>query len=219
MDKSRRVAHHRSMNVMPELPIYPETVKGFLDPEEASTLYAAARAAAGQGALVEIGGYCGKSALYLGTACREVGGTLFSVDHHRGSEENQPGWEWHDADLWDAEAGMLDTLPRFRDTVRRAGLDEQVVAVVGRSATIARHWRTPIALLFIDGGHTIEAALADYRGWTPHLMRDGILAIHDVFPDPADGGRPPFEIFELARASGLFAEEGAVKSLRLLRRL
>ena len=202
-----------------QLPIEPATVKGFLDPEEGAALHAAAMAQAPMGALLEVGSYCGKSALYLGSAAQAAGGLLFAVDHHRGSEENQPGWEWHDAELWDAEAGALDSLPTFRTTLRRAGLEDSVVPVVGRSATVARWWRTPLALLFIDGGHTMEAALADWRGWSPHLMPGGVLAIHDVFPDPADGGRPPFEIYQLALASGLFVEEAAVKSLRLLRKL
>lgn len=202
-----------------QLPIDPATVKGFLDPAEGAALYAAALAQAPLGPLLEVGSYCGKSALYLGAAAKAAGTLLFAVDHHRGSEENQPGWEWHDPELWDDAAGALDSLPRFRATLRQAGLEEHVAAVVGRSATLARWWRTPLAMLFIDGGHTTEAALADWRGWSSHLMPGGVLAIHDVFPDPADGGRPPFEIYQLALASGLFVEEAAVKSLRLLRRL
>jgi predicted O-methyltransferase YrrM len=203
----------------PPLPLDPDTIKGFLHPEEGAALYEAALAQAGRGPCLEIGAYCGKSALYLGAACQAAGGALYSLDHHRGSEENQPGWAWHDESLWDAAAGSLDTLPTFRRTLRAASLEETVIAVVGRSAIVARHWTTPLALLFIDGGHTLEAALGDYRGWTPHLMAGGILAIHDVFPDPADGGRPPFEIFQLALASGLFAPMAEVRSLRLLRRL
>jgi MMP 1-O-methyltransferase len=200
------------------LPLDPTHVKGFLDPAEGEALYAVALQQAPLGPCVEIGAYCGKSALYLGSACKAVGGVLFSVDHHRGSEENQPGWEWHDRDLWDAEAGSLDSLPAFRRTLHSADLEETVIAVVGRSATVARCWKTPIALLFIDGGHTMEAASADYEGWSPRLMAGGVLAIHDVFPDPADGGRPPFEIYQRALTSGDFEETAAVKSLRLLRR-
>jgi len=201
------------------LPIDIESVKGFLEPAEGRALYDAALACAPQGPCLEIGTYCGKSAVYLGTACQAAGGLLFCVDHHRGSEENQPGWEWHDPQTWDAAAGAMDTLPFLRTTLRRAGLEETVVPVVGRSAQVARVWTTPLSMLFIDGGHTMEAALGDYRGWTPHLMAGGILAIHDVFPDPADGGRPPFEVYQRALASDLFEEVGAVVSLRLLRRL
>lgn len=202
-----------------KLQIDPETVKGFLDPQEGQALYDAARAQASSGPVLEIGGYCGKSALYLGAACAEAGELMFSVDHHRGSEENQPGWDYFDTDVWDETANAVDTLPFFRDTIRRAGLESTVVAIVGRSIDIAGRWRSPLSMIFIDGGHTMEHALNDYRGWTPHLMAGGVLAIHDVFPDPADGGRPPFEIYQRALAADLFAEELAVASLRLLRRL
>lgn len=202
-----------------DLPIDPQTVKGFLDPEEGRALYDAARAQAPDGPALEIGSYCGKSALYLGTACRDGGGLLFCVDHHRGSEENQPGWEYHDAELWDVEADAMDTLPFLRRTLRRASLEDVVIPVVGRSAIIAKAWATPLSFLFIDGGHTIEHALGDWRGWTPHLKTGGTLAIHDVFPDPADGGRPPFEIYQRALASDLYEEVLAVKSLRVLKKL
>lgn len=203
----------------PSLPIDPEGVKGFLEAEEGEALYGAALEAAPRAPCLEIGAYCGRSALYLGTACRAAGGILFSVDHHRGSEETQPGWAHHDPELWDTQAGAMDSLPHFRRTLRAAALEETVIALVGPSAVIARAWATPLALLFIDGGHGQDVAYADYRGWTPHVMPGGVLAIHDVFPDPADGGRPPFEIYEMALASGLFEETGAVRSLRFLRRL
>ncbi|MEL6365677.1 MAG: class I SAM-dependent methyltransferase [Pseudomonadota bacterium] len=199
--------------------IDPDTVKGFLHPEEADALAAIALEQGASGPAVEIGSYCGKSALITGSALKAVGGVLFAVDHHRGSEENQPGWQYHDPDLWDEEAGALDTLPEFRRTIRRSGLEGAVVALVGPSALVAQHWRTPLSFLFIDGGHTMEAALNDYRLWTPHLAPGGVLAIHDVFPNPEDGGRPPFEIYQLAKASGLYEDLGMVRSLARFRRI
>lgn len=201
------------------LPLDPDRVKGFLDPEEGWALHDAALAATALGPVVEIGAYCGKSALYLGTACKASGNVLFSIDHHCGSEENQPGWDWHDAALWDAEAGRLDTLPHLRRTLRLAGLDDAVVPVIGRSAQISAVWDRACGMVFIDGGHTMEAATEDLRGWAGKVARGGTLAIHDVFPDPADGGRAPYEIFRMALASGLFEEAAAVRTLRLLRRL
>ncbi|MHA7899895.1 MAG: class I SAM-dependent methyltransferase [Henriciella sp.] len=202
-----------------KLKIDPTEIKGFLAHEEAALLYEIALECAPRGPCLEIGGYCGKSATYIGAACVEADEILFSIDHHRGSEENQPGWEYFDPEVWDEAAGAVDTLPFFRDTIRRAGLEDTVVPVVGRSIDIAKRWHTPLSFLFIDGGHTMEHALNDYRGWTPHLMPGGVLAIHDVFPDPADGGRPPYEIYQRAVASDLFVEEQAVLSLRILRRL
>lgn len=195
--------------------------KGFMPPDEGDALYAAA-VAAGQAVdapMVEIGSYCGKSTLWLGGAARAVGTVVFAVDHHRGSEENQAGWEHHDPTVVDPRTGRMDTLPTFRATIHDAGLEDVVIAVVGPSPTVARYWTTPLSLLFIDGGHGEVPALLDYQGWAPHVAVGGTLAIHDVFPDPADGGRPPYEqIYLPSLRSGGFTEIGATGSLRLLRR-
>lgn len=196
-----------------------DMVKGFLDRAEAEALFELALECAPRGPIVEIGSYCGKSALVLATAARQGGGTFVTIDHHRGSEENQPGWEYHDPDLWDAEAGALETLPHLRRNLREAGLEEHAVVIVARSEAVAPIWTTPIAMLFIDGGHSEKAAHTDYRLWAPKVMPGGVLAIHDVFPDPADGGRPPFEIYEMALASGSYEERLAMKSLRALTRI
>lgn len=193
---------------------------GFMPPDEGDALYEAAMSLSRDRAampIVEIGSYCGRSTIWLGAAARELETVVFAVDHHRGSEENQAGWEWHDTTLVDPETGRLDTLPHFRRTIHTAGLDDVVIAVVGESPIVAKRWTTPVGLLFIDGGHGVEPARADYAGWTPHVARGGLLAIHDVFPDPADGGRPPYEdIYLPAIESGLFAEVRAVGSLRIL---
>jgi predicted O-methyltransferase YrrM len=208
------------MSMSPQLRARAEAARGFMPVDEGEALYGAALAVAADGPLLEVGSYCGKSALYLGAAARERGRLLFSVDHHRGSEENQAGWEWHEPDLVDRELGKMDTLPVFRRTVHDAGLEGTVVAVVGDSPVVGANWRTPLALLFIDGGHGEEPARLDYERWTPHVAPGGTLVVHDVFPDPADGGRPPYEqIYLPALASGLFAERRAVGSLRVLERL
>lgn len=190
--------------------------------DEGDALYDAACAAGNDvpgSPFLEVGSYCGRSTVWLGAAARQSGTVVFAVDHHRGSEENQPGWEWHDTSLVDPETGRLDTLPHFRRTIARAGLDDVVIAVVGESPVVARWWKTPLAFLFIDGGHGIEPARLDYELWTPLVAPGGTLAIHDVFPDPADGGRPPYEqIYVPALASGLFTEVSATGSLRVLRR-
>jgi MMP 1-O-methyltransferase len=193
--------------------------RGFMPDDEGLALYRTARERLPHGPVLEVGSYCGKSAIYLGSAAREVGGLVFTVDHHHGSEENQAGWEHHDAELIDPATGRLDTLPFFRRTIGEAGLEDVVVAVVGESAAVARYWRTPLSMLFVDGGHGEGPAQADYAGWAPWVARDGVLAIHDVFPDPADGGRPPYDVYLRALASGAFEEVRAVGSLRVLRRV
>jgi predicted O-methyltransferase YrrM len=202
-----------------DLPIDIDSVKGFLDSEEGEALYHAARESAHLGPCLEIGSYCGKSTVYLGAACRLSGSVLFAVDHHRGSEEHQPGEEYHDPALYDRDSGVMDSFREFRRTMRRARLEDTVVPVVAPTAVAARCWRTPLGMVFIDGGHSLEAALSDYRSWSGHLVDGGILAIHDIFPDPADGGQAPHTIWKLASASGLYQEVARVKTLGLLRRV
>lgn len=188
---------------------------------EGMALHQAGREGATVGPLLEVGTYCGKSAVYLGAAARDAGTVLFTVDHHRGSEENQPGWEHHDPEVIDPRTGRIDTLPHLRRTLEEADLEPYVIAVVGDSVTAAAHWRTPLGLLFLDGAHGRDPAHADYDAWSPHVALGGLLAIHDVFPDPADGGRPPYEVFCRARAGGEFAElpRARTGSLRVLQRV
>jgi MMP 1-O-methyltransferase len=192
--------------------------KGFLADEEADRLYQVACGASRLGPCLEIGSYCGKSTVCLGTACREAGQVLFSVDHHRGSEEQQPGQEYFDPELFDPVAGRIDTFRSFRTTMVRAGLEDTVVPVACRSALAARAWATPLALVFIDGGHAYDTVLTDYRSWSPHVMPGGLLIFHDIFQNPAQGGQAPYEVWRLALGSGLFEEHSAVGSLRVLRK-
>ena len=197
-----------------------EAVKGFLPKNEAAALYDAAIAVEVDGPLLEVGSYCGKSSVYLGYAAQSIGRVLYALDHHRGSEENQAGWEHHDSELIDKQKGVMDTLPYFRDAIFAAGLEHVVIALVGHSGVIAGNWTTPLSFLFIDGGHGEEPAKADFNGWVPKVKEGGILAIHDVFPNPKDGGRPPYEqIYLPAIESGNWNEVHVEGSLRILKRV
>ncbi|GAA1448219.1 class I SAM-dependent methyltransferase [Nocardiopsis tropica] len=196
-----------------------EEAKGFMPTDEGTLLFEAAVRYSAVGPVVEIGTYCGKSTIFLGAAARATGTKVLTVDHHRGSEEHQEGWEYHDASLVDAQTGRFDTLPHFRRTITRAGLDDEVIAVVGRSSEVAAVWGAPLGMVFIDGGHSEEAAQNDYAGWSPHVAVGGALVIHDVFPDPADGGRPPHNIYLRALESGRFEEVRALGSMRVLERV
>lgn len=217
MDIVSRVSSEAPMD--PALLEHALAAKGFMPLDEGDFLYRTAVENLGDGPALEIGTYCGKSAIYLGAAARETGSTVYTLDHHRGSEENQAGWEHHDTSVVDPEFGLMDTLPTFRKTIARAGLEDEVVAVVGRSTTVARHWRTPLALLFIDGGHSEEPAQADYTGFAPWVQPGGVLVVHDVFERPEDGGQAPFHVWQRAVASGDFEPAGTVGSMRVLRRI
>ena len=184
----------------------------------AGQTFAAATASGAQPVtFVEIGAWCGKSSVYIGAAAEATGAVLLSVDHHRGSEENQAGWEHHDERLVDPRTGRMDTLPFFRRTMEDAGLEDVVVAVIGHSPTVAAHWATPLGLVFVDGGHAFEVALADYEGWARFVVPGGLLVFHDVFEDPADGGQAPYDVWRRAVADG-FTPVSTTGSLRILRR-
>ncbi len=195
-----------------------EQVIGFMPADEGRALYDAAVAHLGDGVGVEIGTYCGKSTVMLGAAAQQTGGVLYTIDHHHGSEEHQPGWEYHDTSMVDEVTGLFDTLPTLRHTLDAAGLDDHVVAVVGKSSVVARSWRTPLQLLFIDGGHTDAAAQQDFDGWARWVAVGGALVIHDVFPDPNDGGQAPYRVYRRALDTGAFREIRVVGSMRILER-
>ena len=195
-----------------------EQVRGFMPAHEGRALYDAAMRYLNGGVGVEVGTYCGKSTLLLGAAAQLTASVLYTVDHHHGSEEHQPGWEYHDTSLVDEVTGLFDTLPTFRRTLDTAGLDDHVVAIVGKSPVVARGWRLPLQFLFIDGGHSEKAATEDFEGWAKWVSPGGGLVIHDVFPDPRDGGRPPYYIYCRAIDSGRFREVSATGSLRVLER-
>ncbi|MCQ4207190.1 class I SAM-dependent methyltransferase [Streptomyces longispororuber] len=198
-----------------------ENAKGFMPLGEGLALYAAAVEAAALGLpLLEVGTYCGRSTILLADAARAAGVTALTVDHHRGSEEQQPGWDFHDPETVDPVVGRMDTLPTFRRTLHAAGLEDHVVALVGKSPQVAKAWGGRLGLVFIDGGHTDEHATADYEGWAPHVADGGLLLIHDVFPVKHDEwtGQAPYRVYQRALASGAFTEVSVCDSLRVLRR-
>jgi len=196
-----------------------ESTKGFLDEEEGRCLYEMALKAGPLGPCLEIGSYCGKSTLYLATACQQSSSILFSIDHHQGSEEQQPGEEYFDPDLYDPQTGGLDTFKEFKATIARGKLEDTVVPIVSRSEIVARRWATPLSLVFIDGGHSMEAACTDYDAWAGHILPGGFLLIHDIFTDPSEGGQAPYHIYKLALDSGLFRKVKKVKTLGVLKRV
>ena len=195
-----------------------DKIKGFLDERESEYLYELVFTASKKGPCLEIGSYCGKSAVFIGEACKKNNAVLFSLDHHRGSEEQQPGQEYFDHDLLDEQTGLIDTLPFFRRTLLDFGLEDTVIPIIGRSETVGQNWHTPLGLIFIDGSHAYESVLKDYEVWAKHLMPGGYLVFHDIFPDPAKGGQAPYRVYQLAVASGQYEELPMFVSLGILKR-
>jgi MMP 1-O-methyltransferase len=194
-------------------------IKGFLDEREADHLYELALSASEKGPCLEIGSYCGKSAVYIGSACKINGSVLFSIDHHCGSEEQQPGEAYFDPDLLDRETGKIDTLKIFRKTLTDFNLEDTVIPVIGRSAIVGKYWQTALSFVFIDGSHAYDSVLTDYQVWSQHLIKGGYLVFHDIFSDPAKGGQAPYNVYQIALASRLFEEMPMFESIGILKRI
>lgn len=193
-------------------------IKGFLDEEEGARLYEVANEASKIGPCLEIGTYCGKSTIYFGSACKENDGVLFTIDHHRGSEEQQYGEGYFDPELYDYDLKKVDTFRTFRETMEKVELEDTVVPIVSKSSLTAKMWSTPLSLVFIDGGHTFEAAYNDYNCWAKHIMPGGYLLVHDIFKNPEEGGQAPYHVYKLAIASGQFKVLEMTKTLGVLQR-
>ena len=204
----------------PEVRKLASQVKGFLSIEEGTRLFELARDGSLMGPCVEIGSYCGKSALFLGEGCRTAARfALFSIDHHRGSEEQQEGSEYFDPELYDAHLGRINTLPHFLRNLDAAGLEDWVVSVIGHSVLVARSWPgAQLGLVFIDGGHSENDVAGDYAAWSPLIIRGGYLCFHDIYPNPSDGGQAPYRTFERARSLPEWGYVGLYESLGVLKR-
>lgn len=207
------------MSIIKDLNIDLAQVKGFLADDEAQALFELALQYSSKGPCLEIGSYCGLSTIYIASACKQNDSLLYALDHHRGSEEHQLGEEYHDPTLYDANEQLMDSFKAFRRNISQAELDNWVVPLVASSKVASKFWSRPLSMVFIDGGHSPEAAMMDYRSWAPQVMKGGLLAIHDIFPDPAEGGQAPYDIYKLALASGLFEALPTVNTLGLLQRV
>lgn len=207
----------KSVSALSEF-IQRNSIKGFLAEDEAERLMMLAVEASRLGPVLEIGSYCGKSTVYLGEACKSAGGALFAVDHHRGSEEHQFGEEYHDSDLYDTEVQRMDSLPAFRRSVYLAGLEATVIPIVASSQQLAPVWTTALGMVFVDGGHSEAAALFDCTAWAEHIVPGGILAVHDLFEHPEDGGQAPYNAFQTILSTGQWELLAQVNSLGALKK-
>ncbi|MFA5907026.1 MAG: class I SAM-dependent methyltransferase [Desulfobacula sp.] len=194
------------------------SIKGFMDEEEAKRLYLLSLEAAERGPVLEIGSYCGKSAYIIGSAAKKNNSTLYSIDHHRGSEEQQPGQEYFDRDLFDPGTQSVNTFPFFRKTLEKAGLEDIVIPVVASSEAAGKMWQTPLSMVFIDGGHSFEASYSDYLTWACHIKPGGFLVIHDIFDDPEKGGQAPRRVYEAAIFTNDYEILEMTKTLGVLKR-
>jgi predicted O-methyltransferase YrrM len=175
-----------------------DSIKGFLAHEEGLLLYELTKKYCLKNFAVEIGSYCGKSACYIGQACKENKTYLMTIDHHRGSEEQQYGEEYFDPDEYNYDKEIVDTLPTLLKNIQKFRFEEVILPVVNSSELASKEIENNIDLVFIDGSHTFESARKDYVSWKNKIRIGGILAIHDIYDSEVEGGQAPKEIYEKA---------------------
>lgn len=193
------------------------SIKGFLDLNEGIALYKEVKRVSKNNFCVEIGSYCGKSACFIGQACKENGSLLITIDHHEGSEEQQLGELYFDPEVYDEKLGRVNTLPLLKKNIAKFNLDNVVKPLVMDSISASRIVDNNADLIFIDGSHTFESAESDYELWKNKIRKGGILAIHDIYDSEEEGGQAPNKVFKQSLREN-FALIKRVKSLVLLQK-
>ena len=194
-----------------------DSIKGFLDLNEGIALYEEVKRVSENNFCVEIGSYCGKSTCFIGQACKENKSKLITIDHHKGSEEQQLGELYFDAEVYDEKLGRVNTLPLLIKNLAKFDLEDVVKPLVMDSISASKIVENNADLIFIDGSHTFESAESDYELWKNKIKKGGTLAIHDVYDSEDEGGQAPNKIFKQSLNEG-FNLMKRVKSLVLLQK-
>jgi MMP 1-O-methyltransferase len=115
------------------------------------------------GVIVEIGSYCGKSTICLAQGV----GKVYAIDPHKGFVENSRRYK--------------PTFNNFKKNITEANMSRKIVPIVKTSKVAAKDWNKKIRFLFIDGLHDEINANLDFNLWNKHLIRNGVIAMHDSF--------------------------------------
>ena len=174
-----------------------DNLKGFMPKHEGIALTKWSEKFSSIGPIMEIGSYCGKSAIYLSKGAILNDQLVYTIDHHFGSEEHQIKEEYFDSEIFDYKNQRVNTLPLLIKNINKIQV-KNIVPVVSNSVDIASKWNAKLGMVFIDGGHSFKAANNDYVSWSTKIKKNGALVIHDIFENPDEGGQAPFEIFQKA---------------------
>ena len=174
-----------------------DNLKGFMPKHEGIALTKWSEKFSSIGPIMEIGSYCGKSAIYLSKGAILNDQLVYTIDHHFGSEEHQIKEEYFDSEIFDYKNQRVNTLPLLIKNINKIQV-KNIVPIVSNSVDIASKWNAKLGMVFIDGGHSFKAANNDYVSWSTKIKKNGALVIHDIFENPDEGGQAPFEIFQKA---------------------
>lgn len=152
-------------------------VPGHLLENEARFLGLLAACVPGAGTIVEIGSFKGRSTVMLATVASHYGsGPVVAIDPH-----NSPIL----LDL--AKSPEASTYQDFLNSINTAGVSHHVEPHLAYSTEVAKTWKRPIRVLWIDGDHSYDGVKKDLEGFLPHPEPFGVVAMHDalnVCPGP-----------------------------------
>ena len=191
-------------------------LKGFMPKHEGAALTKWSEEFSSIGPIMEIGTYCGKSAMYLSKGAILNDQLVYTIDHHFGSEEHQINEEYFDNEIYDSETNSVNSFPLFVENINRFRASN-VVPIVRSSVDAAKTWNTWLGMVFIDGGHALGTAMQDFNSWNEKIISGGALVIHDIFENPEDGGQAPFMVYQHALKNG-FSDFERVDTVICLKR-
>lgn len=178
-------------------------IPGFLSACEAVALYRTARRLQGQAVVVEIGSWKGKSTFCIAKGL--ASGLVYAIDPFDASGDEVS------AAVYQAQKGAIPLLEQFQSFMKRGGVAEKIVPLVGLSTEFTEKF-TKIDFLFIDGDHSIESCDFDYTHFAPKIVSGGYVAFHD-FGDGREGVGPNWVIHNKVLPSGEYEFVGLYDSL------
>lgn len=146
-----------------------DTVEGWLTDREGQTLYNLAKNCKGEGVIVEIGSWKGKSTIWIGNGSKNGNSVLiYAIDPHTGSLEHQK------------ENNFVKTFEDFKKNIKNAKVDDIIVPIVKTSKDAAKTFNKKVEFIFIDGAHEYNSVKLDFDMWVPKVLNGGIIAFHDT---------------------------------------
>jgi predicted O-methyltransferase YrrM len=150
-------------------------IGGWLTDKEGELLFNLAKECKGNGVIVEIGSWKGKSTIWLGKGSHQGKKVkIYAIDPHTGSSEHRKDV----ATVW--------TFDEFRENMKNAQVADVVEPILKTSAKAAEDFNKPIEFIFIDGAHEYEFVKLDFDLWFPKVINNGVIAFHDTtfWPGP-----------------------------------
>ncbi|OGW81892.1 MAG: hypothetical protein A3G33_05280 [Omnitrophica bacterium RIFCSPLOWO2_12_FULL_44_17] len=146
-------------------------VNQFVSKEQEIVLQTLARAAAKRNCwFLEVGSWCGDSALILGAVAKKMSGKLLCIDWWKGSDESDLSWFAKNNDIFSI----------FWERIKHAGLEDAVIPIRTTSETVVHFLKQKMFdLVYLDSDHRYDAVRNTLKSYSPLVLKGGIFCGHD----------------------------------------